>query len=197
MHKLLLSFLLRVIDYIRHNREAVESLFAQTVEFREIRLGAEPMGSIIEIRAATPSDANAMSFTIIRALRETNARDYPPHVIAAVAENFSPERVAAQIAVGQAYVAVIAGVVVGTASLHGRVIRSVYGDPYHQGKGVGARLMDAVEHLAREQMVDTLTVPSSITAQAFYQNRGYVVVRDEFHGDERTIIMKKNLDRIL
>jgi GNAT superfamily N-acetyltransferase len=104
--------------------------------------------------------------------------------------------VAAQIAVWQAYVAVIDGVVVGTASLQGRVVRSVYVDPNHQREGVGARLMDTVEQLARNQNVDTISVPSSITAQAFYQHRGHMVVREEFHGDERTIIMKKNLSLV-
>jgi|ERR1700683_2417453 len=152
------------------------------------------MESKLNIRAATPSDAKAISLTIIRALHETNARDYPPHLIAAVAENFSPEQVAEQIAARQAYVAVVDGVVVGTASLQGRVVRSVYVDPNHQGKGVGARLMDTLEQLARKQNVDTLSVPSSITAQAFYQHRGYMVVREQLHGDERTIIMKKNLN---
>jgi hypothetical protein len=44
--------------------------------------------------------------------------------------------------------------------------------------------------------MDTLSVPSSITAQAFYQHRGYVVVREEFHGDERTIVMEKSLERV-
>jgi hypothetical protein len=56
--------------------------------------------------------------------------------------------------------------------------------------------MDTVELLARKQSIDALSVPSSITAQAFYQHRGYVVVREEFHGDERTIIMAKELGRI-
>jgi hypothetical protein len=47
------------------------------------------MESTLNIRAATPSDVEAISLAIIRALHETNAQDYPPHVIAAVAENFS------------------------------------------------------------------------------------------------------------
>jgi GNAT superfamily N-acetyltransferase len=154
-----------------------------------------PMGDAIEIRPAVQADADAISRTILRALRDTNAQDYPPNVIAAVAENFLPDKVTSQLAARQAYVAVAGGVVVGTASLHGQVVRSVYVDPHHQGKGVGARLMDTVELLARKQFVDTLSVPSSITAQGFYQRRGYVVVREELHGDERTIIMKKDLDR--
>jgi ribosomal protein S18 acetylase RimI-like enzyme len=53
--------------------------------------------------------------------------------------------------------------------------------------------MDAVEQLARDQSIGTLGVPSSTTAQGFYQRRGFVFVREELHGDERTIVMKKVL----
>jgi len=52
-------------------------------------------------------------------------------------------------------------------------------------------LMDVLEDFAREQAVSTLSVPSSITAEGFYRKRGFAFIRDEFHGDERTIIMKK------
>jgi len=40
-------------------------------------------------------------------------------------------------------------------------------------------------------------VPSSITAAGFYRKLGFVFVRDEFHGDERTIIMKKDIRQAL
>lgn len=147
----------------------------------------------MQIRPAVSEDAAAISSAIIRALRETNARDYPPHVIEAVVANFSTENVARQIEARRAYVAVIDGVVVGTASLDVRVVRSVYVAPSHQGTGVGSRLMDTIEHLAREQSFDALSVPSSTTAQLFYERRGYVSVREQFHGDEKTIIMRKSL----
>ena len=87
------------------------------------------MRIVPEIRRAVPPDVEDISSVIVRALHETNRRDCPPHVIAAVAENFSPVRVAAQLTTRQAYVAVVDGAVVGTASLDGRVIRSVYVDP--------------------------------------------------------------------
>jgi GNAT superfamily N-acetyltransferase len=146
-----------------------------------------------EIRRALPPDAQEISRVIVRALHETNRRDYPGHVITAIAENFSPERVAEKLATRRAYVAVVDGAVVGTGSLDGHVIRSVYVDPTYQGKGIGARLVDILEGLAREQAVSTLSVPSSITAEGFYRKLGFVFVRDEFHGDERTIIMKKDI----
>lgn len=146
-----------------------------------------------EIRRALPSDAEEISRLVIRVLHETNGRDYPAHVISAVAENFSAERVTQQLAARRAYVVVVDGVIVGTASLDGRVIRSVYVDPTHQGKGIGARLMDVLESVAREQAVATLSVPSSITAEGFYRRLGFVFVRNQFNGDERTIIMKKDI----
>jgi hypothetical protein len=40
-----------------------------------------------------------------------------------------------------------------------------------------------------------LTVPSSVTAEAFYARLGFKAVRDSYHGDERTIIMERPLDR--
>jgi GNAT superfamily N-acetyltransferase len=118
-------------------------------------------------------------------------------VITAIAKNFSSERVAEKLTTRRTYVAIVDEAIVGTASLDGRVVRSVYVDPTYQGKGIGARLMGVLEGLAREQAVSTLCVPSSITAEGFYRKLGFVYVRDEFHGDERTIIMKKDVGHAL
>lgn len=145
------------------------------------------------IRRAEPSDAEGISRAILRAIQITNAADYPPHVIAAVIKNFAPQHVLAHMTDRQMFVAVADAEIVGTASLHGRVVRSVYVDPDHQGTGVGGKLMDAIESLARSQSTLSLAVPSSITAQNFYAKRGFKVVRDEHHGDERTIVMEKIL----
>src|SRR5215468_2715687 len=145
------------------------------------------------IRRAEARDVDGISRTILCAIRITNAVDYPPHVIAAVAENFTPQHVLAHLSKRHVFVAVVDNSVVGTASLHGRVVRSVYVDPNHQGTGIGGKLMETVEELARNQSIDSVSVPSSITAQEFYRRRGYVFVRDEHHGDERTILMKKDL----
>jgi len=151
------------------------------------------MRSVPVIRRAQAKDAEEISRIILRALRITNAADYPPHVIDAVALSFTPKQVSAQLATRQVFVAIVDGQVVGTASLHGQVVRSVYVDPDHQKCGIGGKLMDAVEQLARDQSIGTLGVPSSITAQGFYHRRGFLFVREEVHGDERTVVMKKML----
>lgn len=146
------------------------------------------------IRRAEEIDAEGISRIILRAIQITNAADYPPHVITAVIGYFTPQHVLAHLASRQVFVAALNGEIVGTASLHGRVIRSVYVDPDKQGLGIGGKLMDAVEELAREQCLNSVSVPSSITAQEFYRRRGFVFVRDEHHGDERTIVMEKVLE---
>ena len=53
--------------------------------------------------------------------------------------------------------------------------------------------MEEIDHIARESGLDALTVPSSITAEAFYARLGFVAVRDSYYGEERTIIMERRL----
>lgn len=55
--------------------------------------------------------------------------------------------------------------------------------------------MAEIELIARSMGITTLAVPSSVTAQAFYAKLGYQAVRDNSHGDERTIIMERSLEQ--
>jgi len=151
------------------------------------------MPSQLLIRPSLPTDAEAISHVIVRALRETNAQDYSPEIISSVVANFSPERVAQLLAQREVLVATIAGETVGTASLQGSVVRTVFVAPGVQGRGIGAALMNEIEKRARQHGFAKLTVPSSVTAQAFYAKLGFSAVRDEYHGAERTIIMEKTL----
>lgn len=65
--------------------------------------------------------------------------------------------------------------------------------PAAQRRGIGARLMAAIEEAAIAGGIAILSVPSSITAQAFYEVLGFNGVGDSFHGDERTIVMQRSL----
>jgi GNAT superfamily N-acetyltransferase len=148
----------------------------------------------IEIRPATIDDAEAICRVAIRALRETNARDYEPDVIARLVAGFSPERIATFIARRPFYVALVHGMIVGTANLDGTAARAVFVDPKHQGLGIGAGLMAVIEDLARASAVTVLHVQSSITAEGFYKKLGYAAVGEKFHGSERTVVMEKRLN---
>lgn len=145
------------------------------------------------IRPAEIGDACDVSHVIVCALRETNARDYTPEIIARLELSFSPSAVAQQIAQRDVFVGLIDGRIAGTASLDGDEVRTVFVAPKAQGRGMGKLLMHAVEAAARERRIDLLRLSSSVTAEAFYVRLGYTAVRDSFHGDERTIVMQRML----
>ncbi|OQR31819.1 GNAT family N-acetyltransferase [Pseudomonas sp. Bc-h] len=143
------------------------------------------------IRRATDADAAAISIIVETALCESNAQDYSAEIIDQVVQNFSPAQILRFLTLRQVYVASVGGDVVGTGSLDGNTVRSVFVHPVWQGRGIGHRLMKTIESEAMRGGVERLRVPSSITAQGFYRSLGFVKVRDEFHGEERTIIMEK------
>jgi len=146
-----------------------------------------------EIRLASEADAEAISRVILAALRESNAKDYSPDIIARVAESFSPAGVRKFLGSRTVFVAIDGENLVGTASLDGAVVRTVFVSPTAQRHGVGASLMAAIEQAAKAGGIATLSVPSSLTAQGFYEKLGFATVGESFHGDERTIVMERSL----
>ncbi|MGA7803480.1 GNAT family N-acetyltransferase [Bradyrhizobium sp.] len=146
----------------------------------------------IVIRRAMAADAKAVHQIVLAALRKTNAKDYPPSVIDRLVLTL-PDKVASNLETWCAFVAIVDGGVVGTGSLDGQTVSSVYVHPDYQRRGIATRLMDAVEHAANAQSRGTLRVQSSVTAKPFYAKRGFRIVRKGFFGDEPTIVMSKDV----
>jgi GNAT superfamily N-acetyltransferase len=146
------------------------------------------------VRPAQEDDADQISAVILRALRETNAKDYTAEIIEKVERSFSPGAVLQLIGERTVFVATIGDRVVGTASLDGSVVRTVFVAPDVQARGIGKLLMAEIERTGRERSLPSLSVPSSITAEPFYARLGFKAVCDSYHGDERTIIMERSLD---
>lgn len=146
------------------------------------------------IRPAVEDDADDISGVILRALRETSAKDYTNEIIERIERSFSPDAVRQLIGKRSVFVAALGSRIVVTASLDGNVARTVFVAPDVQARGVGKRLMAEVERTARERKILSLTVPSSVTAEAFYARLGFRAVRDSYFGDERTIIMERSLN---
>lgn len=145
------------------------------------------------IRPAREKDAADISAVILRALRESNAKDYREEIIERVAHSFSADAILELLGKRTVLVATIDGRIVGTAGLDRSVVRTVFVSPDAQGKGVGKLLMAEIERIARERHVTSLTVPSSVTAESFYARLGYKAVSDSYYGDERSIIMERSL----
>lgn len=147
----------------------------------------------LDIRLAGAADASAISQVVLAALRESNAADYSAEIIEQVAANFSPATILGLLEQRQVFVATDDQQVIATASLDRDVVRSVFVDPGYQGSGVGRQLMAAIHQAATLAGIHTLRVPSSLTAEGFYRRLGYEVQGEQFHGAERTIIMRKHL----
>jgi GNAT superfamily N-acetyltransferase len=145
----------------------------------------------LDVRVARDRDAEDVSGVIVSALRETNAKDYSPENIARLEKAFSPDGVRGLMAKRKMFVAVSDGRIVGTASLEGDLVRTVFVAPDVQSRGIGRRLMAHVEEVARHDGIAALVVPSSVTAEKFYAKLGFTAVRDSYHGDERTIVMER------
>lgn len=146
-----------------------------------------------EIRRASDHDADDISRVILDALRQTNAKDYTLDIIARVELSFSPAAVKDLIDRRDVFVALLDNRLVGTASLDGQAVRSMFVAPDLQGQGVGRMLIKTVERHAIERGIAVLQVPATVTAEAFYAKLGFRSVREAFYGEERTIIMEKVL----
>ncbi len=146
-----------------------------------------------EVRRAETGDASAISAVILSALRSTSFKDYPPNVIRRIEECFSPSAVNGMIAAKTVLVAVAHNRILGTASLDGSRIRTVYVTPDAQRIGVGRCLFQEIERTARDANIACLVVASSVDAEPFFASLGFVTVRDSYYGKERSIVMERPL----
>lgn len=150
-----------------------------------------------KIRPALEDDADEISAVIVRTLRETNAKEYAREIIERVERSFSPGAVLQLIGTRTVFVATIGRRVVGTASLDGSVVRTVFVAPDVQARGIGKLLMAEIERTARARNIPRLAIPSSLTAETFYLQLGFRAVCDSYYDDERTIIMERSLEDLL
>lgn len=81
------------------------------------------------------------------------------------------------------YVAESSGRIVGFSEVvpQGHELRAVYVDPDFGRRGVGTRLLAAVEREASHAGCQRLWTNASVNAKAFYERNGYVVIRPAIH----------------
>src|SRR3989344_2617484 len=148
----------------------------------------------IRIRKLRKEDATEVSNIIRRCLREVNSKDYPKKAITSLCNFFTPDLIIKNLGDRTIYVAVEDDKVIGTASLKGDKVFTVFVNPDYHGIGVGSKLMDKVEELGKDKKYKTLKVPSGLSSVEFYKHRGYKEVKrvhSKDHGD--TIEMEKRI----
>ena len=85
-----------------------------------------------------------------------------------------PERLHHELASMEAFVYEEDGTVLGLAALDGMEAKRLYVAPDAQGRGIGRKLYQHVEDLARSRGLTVLTGDASPAAAAFYQGLGFV-----------------------
>lgn len=138
--------------------------------------------SELKVRLATPEDSAAISEVLYEAFA-THRHHYTPEAFEVVTPK--PNEVAGRFAEGPIWVVEIDGSVVGTVSLttepEGLYVRSMAVRPEAQGRGIGHRLLDAVDEYAgaSDQMrIFLYTTYFVLGAKELYEKHGFKWVRD-------------------
>lgn len=135
----------------------------------------------VVIRRSRKRDLPAIAQLFYHTVRRVNARDYSATQIDAWAPRVYPaawwrRRLAGQLV----YVAEHNGAVIGFASLApGGYLDCCYVHHDWQRRGVGSRLVQAIESEARRLRIARLTAEVSISARAFFGAMGFCAVRQQ------------------
>jgi histone acetyltransferase (RNA polymerase elongator complex component) len=152
------------------------------------------LNSNLLIREIVNDDCVTISNIIRDNLINVNIRDYPEKIINNMSRIFTPEYISDISKVRKVYVIVEDTKIIGTASLDQDTIYTVFIDINHHHKGFGRMLINFIERIALDSGTTSLKLPSSITAQGFYEKLGYhaleMIESEEFGRD---IIMIKNI----
>lgn len=134
----------------------------------------------MEIRRFKISDAEQVAKMIGRNFLEVNIKDYSLEAMQKLAEIYNKDKVIKIASVANTYVAVKTDIVVGTGS-----IRSFWGSetescfctifvlPEYHGKGIGKKIVEALELDDMFLKSTRIEIPASITACGFYEKMGY------------------------
>ncbi|WP_172677894.1 GNAT family N-acetyltransferase [Ruegeria sp. 6PALISEP08] len=106
------------------------------------------MDSEVPLQTATIKHADGISIVIRDAIKQINAKDYPPSEVDPLRLNFTSDKVLEIMGKRQALVAMSDGFVIGTGALQGTEVKSVFVSPDWKGKGIGIALMIELEEHA-------------------------------------------------
>ena len=132
------------------------------------------MPMTVSLRPFLPADLPRLAAIFRASIEELTGEDYNESQQAAWAAFADEDGFGKKLAGDLTLVALVAGDVVGFASLRGQDhIDLLYVDPQTARQGVATTLCDALEKLAGARGATKLSVDASDTARGFFEKRGY------------------------
>jgi len=128
---------------------------------------------LIEIRKFKDEDALDASDLIRKTLSEENSKFYPNSVIEYMCNEFSPKFLIELSKEREFFIAIENSKMVGTITIINDDIGTVFVNPEYHSKGIGTKLMETIENLAKKRKIEKLKLQSSINAVDFYEKLGY------------------------
>jgi N-acetylglutamate synthase-like GNAT family acetyltransferase len=127
------------------------------------------------IRKARQEDKESIWRVHATAIRETCVSHYSEEVIRIWVERLAPDKYVEAISSNEFFVAEENGVVIGFGELNqaGGEITGLYVSPDAAGRGVGWKLLCALEERARTFGLGKLHLTSSLNAVSFYERSGF------------------------
>ena len=138
------------------------------------------MSEIYSVRRFQDVDAEEVSSLIIKTLRTTNSKDYSKEYIEKTVREFYPEGVRKRASWTHFYVVCDGCVIVGCGAIgpywdkeDESSLFTIFVLPEYQGRGVGRKIIEALEQDELFLRAKRIEIPASITALEFYKKMGY------------------------
>lgn len=134
----------------------------------------------ITIRKFETKDAEAVSALIAKTMRTTNIDDYPADIIESVVNRLTPDNIIQRASWMHFYVVCDCDTIIGCGAIGsywGKLDESslfnIFVLPEYQGKSIGRKIIETLEHDVYFLRAKRIEIPSSITASEFYKKLGY------------------------
>ena len=131
----------------------------------------------MRIRKFRKEDARQVCTILRRSQREVLSKYYKKKVIDTFSKRITPKRMIQRAKEQEIFVAVQGKRILGINGITGNEVRRFHVDPDYHGNGIGRRLMQNIERIARKRRIKKLIVKSSTNAEKFYQKMGFKRVR--------------------
>ncbi|OOF32104.1 GNAT family N-acetyltransferase [Salinivibrio proteolyticus] len=130
---------------------------------------------MIIIRKASQNDAQAIFDLRNRAILAKCSAHYTEEQLSLWTQGSVSERFITDV-VDTFYVSEMDGQVIGSGKLNTQtgLVDAIFVEPYYSGRGAAKKMLQFLEHLAKEQGLRLLTLESTLNAAPFYRACGFV-----------------------